>query len=174
MHAAASINARPSASAIAANWQDSAHTPQPMHSSAVLHADVAGRGQHGHAVALGLHRAAAARAAVADGVEAAEHRVLEERVVDVAALVLGASGSPTASSELIQRDRSGWCSRTKLANGSPTIRQTSSGRHGFGRAARQGHVQGDDVVGVLQHDVARQRVGDDLLQVAQVDVAVRP
>jgi len=34
-------------------------------------------------------RGAAARTAVADGVEPAEHRVLEERVVDVAAIVLG-------------------------------------------------------------------------------------
>ena len=33
-----------------------------------------------------------------------------------------------------------------------------------------GAVQRDDMVGMLQHDVARQRVGDDLLQVAQVDI----
>ena len=36
-----------------------------------------------------LNRPTAAGAAVADGVEPAEHRVLEKRVVDVAAVVLG-------------------------------------------------------------------------------------
>lgn len=39
---------------------------------------------------MGLHRAAAAGAAIADGVEAVEHRVLEEGVVYVTALILGA------------------------------------------------------------------------------------
>jgi len=39
---------------------------------------------------MGLHRPAAAGAAVADGVEPPEHSILEECVVDVAALILGA------------------------------------------------------------------------------------
>ena len=39
---------------------------------------------------MGLHGAAAARAAIADGVEASQHGVLEESMVHVAAFVLGA------------------------------------------------------------------------------------
>jgi hypothetical protein len=38
--------------------------------------DIARRGQHGRAVLVSLHRPTAARAAVADGVEAIEHGVL--------------------------------------------------------------------------------------------------
>jgi hypothetical protein len=37
--------------------------------------DVAGRGEHGGAVPVGLHRATAAGAAVADGIEPAEHGI---------------------------------------------------------------------------------------------------
>ena len=39
---------------------------------------------------------------------------------------------------VIRRVLSGLCSTIKLANGSPTIRQTSSGRQGLGLAERQG------------------------------------
>ena len=50
--------------------------------------DVTGGGQHRHAAAHRLHRTAAAGAAVADGVEAVEHGVLEKGVVNVTACVL--------------------------------------------------------------------------------------
>ena len=33
-----------------------------------------------------------------------------------------------------------------------------------------GARHGDDMVGVLQHDVPRRRVGDDMLQIAEIDV----
>jgi hypothetical protein len=45
--------------------------------------------QHWSAIAVGLHRAAAAGTAVADGIEATQHGVFEEGVMDVPTLVFG-------------------------------------------------------------------------------------
>jgi hypothetical protein len=48
-----------------------ASSTQPL----IHHRHVAGRGQHRRAVAVGVHRPTAARAAVADGVETTEHSI---------------------------------------------------------------------------------------------------
>ena len=55
----------------------------------VFRADIAGRGQHGRSVAMGVHGSAAACAAVAYGIETAEHDILEESVVYMAPVMLG-------------------------------------------------------------------------------------
>jgi hypothetical protein len=52
-------------------------------------ADIAGGGQHRDAITPCLHRPTTAGATITDGVKAAEHGVLEESMVYVAALVLG-------------------------------------------------------------------------------------
>src|SRR3990170_8121265 len=49
--------------------------------------EVAGGGQHGGAMLVSLHSSTAAGAAIADGIEAPQHGVLEEGVMHVAALV---------------------------------------------------------------------------------------
>ena len=169
------MNARPSATPVAANWQISAQAPQPMHSVLVHLADVARRGQHRRAVAVGLHRAAAARAAVADGVEPAEHRVLEEGVVHVAALVLGLRIS-TASSDVIRRDAVGVVVADEAGKRFADDQADVQRQARICRApARQGQSSATMWSGLLQHDVARRRVRDDLLQVtARLDVSFRP
>jgi hypothetical protein len=52
-------------------------------------ADITGGSQHGHPVSLGLHGPAAAGAAIAYGVETAQHGLLEKGMVYVSAFVLG-------------------------------------------------------------------------------------
>ena len=45
---------------------------------------------HGVSVAVGIHRPAAAGATIADGIESAQHGILEESVVDVASFLFSA------------------------------------------------------------------------------------
>ena len=73
--------------------------------------------------------------------------------MDVAAFVFGGQDRDRLV-RLIQRDRSGWCSRTKPANGRrrPGRRPAAAG---FGARDAAGTLQDDDMVGVLQHDVPR-------------------
>ncbi len=76
--------------------------------------DVTGRAQHGNAIALGLHGTAATLAAIADGIKAVEHGVLEEGMMDVAALVLRLQdgdrfipGDPARALRLVLADEAG-------------------------------------------------------------------
>src|SRR5450756_400275 len=124
-------------------------------------ADVTRRSQHRRAVALGLHGAAAARAAVADRIEAVEHRLLEEGVAHVAAFVLGPQdlhrlilADPARLVRMVLPDEGG----ERLAYYQAHIQwQARLGPVGTARA-----LQGDDVIGILQDQIARQVVGDDL------------
>ena len=69
--------------------------------------DESRRGQHGCAAAIGLHRAAATGAAVADRIETIEHGILEEGMVRVAAFVLFSSRIVMASACVMRRERPG-------------------------------------------------------------------
>ncbi len=113
--------------------------------------------------------ATATRAAVADGVETTQHGVFEEGVVDVVALVfpkqdiLSFLRRDTArTAGVMLDDQAGkW-----LANDQAHIQRQA----GVGAGAAAGAFEGGDVIGVLQDDVAGERVGDDFFQVGQANV----
>ena len=105
-------------------------------------ADEARRGQHGHAVEMGLHRAAAALAAVADRIEAAQHRVLEERVVNVAPLVLVrqdslrlVAGDPARAIRLVFRRRNWQTARRRSG------KRREAGRDSAGSCGKDSRAQ---------------------------------
>ncbi len=117
----------------------------------------------------GLHRPAAAGAAIADGVEAAQHRILEESVVHVAAFVLGAQDlhrlfrrDPAGTVRVVLGDETG----ERLADNEADVERLA----GIGARGAAGALQDHDVIGVLQHDVAGAGVGEYLLQVGQADL----
>ncbi len=62
-----------------------------------------------------------------------------------------------ASSALIWRVLSGWCSSMKVQKGSPMSRQTSSGRHGFSMPDRHGQSSTTILSGLLS-TISRARV----------------
>ena len=112
---------------------------------------------------VGLQRPAAALAAVADGVKAPEHGVLEEGVMNMTALVLGPENF-YASSGVMRRERCGWCSPQSWQ----TARRRSGRRREAGTGGRDGPArtfQGHDVLWILQDDITGEGVRDDLLQI---------
>jgi hypothetical protein len=102
---------------------------------------------------MSLHRSAAARAAVTDGVKTPQHRVLEKGVVHMTAPVLslqdlyGLLGrDPTGTSGVMLADKTG----ERLTDDQTYIqRLTRAGPRGTTRT-----LQSHDVIGVLEHDVA--------------------
>src|SRR5512143_256649 len=126
--------------------------------------DVPRRRQHRHAVALGLHGAAAALAAVADSIETVEHCILEEGMMDVPALVLGAQDldgfiarDPARPLRLMFVDETG-----------KGIAHNKADVHGLAwmlARGAAGALEHDDTVRVLHDDGARALVRDHLFQV---------
>ncbi len=118
-------------------------------------------------MALGLHGPAAAGAAVADGVEPAEHGLLEEGVVHVAPGVLlleDAHGlflgdGPGAAGIVLQDERG-----EGLAHDEADAHRLAV----LFADHPAGAVQERDALGVLEHDVPGQGVGHHLLQIAQL------
>jgi len=134
-------------------------------------ADVAGGSQHRSAVIPGLHRPTAAGAAITDGVEAAQHGVLEESVVHVAPFVLGAQDlhrfcwrDPAGTTRVMLGHETG----ERLADDQADVERQA----GVGARGAAGAIQYHDVIGVLQHNVAGEGVGDNLLQVGQADLSL--
>lgn len=136
----------------------------------VQRGDVARGSHHGDAVAgHGLDAAATALAAVADGVEAVLHRVLEPGRVQVPALVLGAQkvqslslGQASAAARIVFQD--------EVHAGLAHHHAHLGGMAGRGAGVPAGALVGRDVRRPLEHQVARRGVGDDLFEVAQRDV----
>lgn len=131
--------------------------------------DIAGRSQHRRAVLVGLHGTAAARAAIADGVEPAQHRIFEKGMTDVAALLLCAENlhcfaltDPTGASRVVFNHKAGKGLTDDEAN--------VEGLAGIRSRGATGALKHDDVIRVLEHNVAGQGVGDYVFQVGQGDV----
>jgi len=116
-----------------------------------------------------LHRAAAARTAVADRVEAVEHGVFEERVVYVPSgvlclqdrLRLGRRDPPGAAGVVLD-DEPG----EGLAYDEADIQRPA--RVPPGGAART--LESDDVIRIAEDDGSSARVGDHLLEVPHPDL----
>ena len=140
--------------------------------SIIIHNGHIARGsQHGRAVLVGLDRSAAAGTAIANGIEAAQHGILKEGVVHMAALVLGLDnvqgfvrGDPARVPGLMFADKAG----ERLANHQAYIQRQA----GSLASHPAGAVQGYDVIGVLQDDLTGAGIGDDLLQVGKMDVLI--
>ena len=117
---------------------------------------------------MGLHGAAAAIAAVADRIESAEHRILEERVVDVPAFVL----SPQYLHRFCCRNASGfrWMvlkheARKRLADDQADIERKTRRRPRSPARA----LQKRDVVRIGEDDVLGEGIGDDPFEVPYID-----
>jgi hypothetical protein len=112
-----------------------------------------------------LHSSAAACTAVADGVEAAQHGILEKGVVDVAALVLSAQDvhslagrNPSGTTAVVLDNEAG----KRLPNDQANIqRQTRLRPRGA-----TGTLERYNVIRVLHHNIASQSIGDHVLQVS--------
>jgi len=118
---------------------------------------------------VGVHRPAAAGTAVADSIESPQHGVLEEGVMDMAALVFGVQNlrslllaDPTGATWVILTDKAG----KGLANHQADVQ----GLAGVGAHGAAGTFQDDDMVRVVQHNVAGHGVGDRLFQISNGDV----
>ena len=134
-------------------------------------ADVSGGGQHRGAVAMGLHRPAAAGAAIADGVEAPQHGILEKSVMHVPPLMLRFEdcrrlflGDAPGPFGMMLDHKSG----KGFADNQTNVQRLA----GFGAGGPAGAIQHRDVIGILQHDVAGPLVGNHLLQVFQANLPV--
>lgn len=135
------------------------------------HTGIAGRCEHGHAVAPGLHCPAATGATIANRIETAEHGVLEKRVVNMPALLLcfknlhsfllGNTSRPFGVMFGNESDK-------RLSHNQADVqRQTRLVSRCSART-----LQGRDVVRILKHDVPGRGIRNDLLQVAQLKVAI--
>ncbi len=129
---------------------------------------VSGRGKHRRAMAMGLHRPAAAIAAIADGIKSSEHRVFEKRVMHM------------ASGVLLLKDFNGLCCgdtpgpRTMMLENKSCKGFTDDQADIEGKARRwpgrsAWAFQNGDMIGIGQDDVLRQPVGDHALQILQLD-----
>lgn len=131
-------------------------------------AEIAGGGKHWRAVLVGMQRPAAAFAAVADGIEAVEHGIFEEGVVDVAAGIFGAQdvdrflgSDPAGALGMVFFDEAG----ERVADDQADI-QRQAGIFARGAA---GAVQGQDVLGVLENEIARLGIRNDFFQARKLD-----
>jgi hypothetical protein len=120
---------------------------------------------------MGLHGSAAASAAVADGIEALQHSVLEEGMMDVTALVLGAENlhrlirrNPARALGVMLGDEAG----ERFAYNKAHVKWFA--RIGANDPARA--VEHDDVIWILEHDVTGSSIGNHLLQVPEADLLV--
>jgi hypothetical protein len=118
-----------------------------------------------------LHGSATAGAAVANGVEPAQHRIFEKGVVHVAAFVLGLQNvycfslaDPSGSPRVVLGDKAG----KRLANDKANVQRLA----GMGSRGPAGTLQDHDVIRMMQHNIAGASVGNNLLQVGQVDLPI--
>jgi hypothetical protein len=115
---------------------------------------------------VGIHGPAAAGAAVADGVEAPQHGVFEEGVVDMApAMFLFQDrrrffgGNPAAAARMVIRHEGG----KGLSHDQADIQ----GKTGIGADGAAGTFQGYDVIGLPEDQVPGKRIGNDALEIIQ-------
>lgn len=116
-------------------------------------------------VSVGVHGAAAAGTALTDRVEAAEHRILEERVVYMSSRMFGAKdvdrfagADPAGSLGMMVKDELG----ERLSHDQANIQRKTRMLH----PCTTRTLQGDKMIRIGEHDIASDGEGDDVFQLA--------
>ena len=129
------------------------------------------RSEHGCASTVGMHGSATTFTAVTDGVEAVEHGILEEGVMDVTAFILRlqdgdgfVARDPAGAIGLMFADETG----ERIANYEADIH----GQAGILASGTTGTIDCDDVVGILHNDGTGAFVRDDLFEIGNLNLFV--